>query len=786
MSNQRHNKSKAKAAAKPTLETSSSSSSDSELELKIKDPSTSHSNNNKSNSRQSQRPENFHDSSSDEFNVQIKENPTSSRARLTGKSSQLMSDSSAEESSSESSSSSSSSSTRGRPGQPKLTINEGYAAKLESEKRQQELSKKSQKNRKKSAMAELLEKSMISAEEEREISRNVFKGVEEGDEIDYDSQESEESEDSEAQLLTQEIDEKIQQTLRAIKLRKSEIYDKSRTFFAEDETAGKNSATGQKKTKLSVQKYLVNSLEGAEHDSDAEDDKTIGRTHVEEQKLLKKSFKSAAKVLEEESEEDLFAVKIKAPQELVLEAAEQAKFNSEQAEKRRNKAQSLSSVDFKALSNEEYLELYSNSALWKASKADLPDYSVITGRSEGSTQPEVEEEEEFLQKTNYFEAEIQSQNTVQYYPRVIGDSLRTSDSKRKIQREKRAEQRREEEIRRAEELKKAKSEKWKEFEGKVKEIELIIGRKIEIPLNLLYKKFESGQHEEIMAQIIGENYEEEELAGNEEEIINNIRKEENLAAENSENEELPQNNRPVIKPGSFLRQDEENLKKKLKKTKQKKGELDPELAAQLGEIQQTVEQLNSLDYEDIVGGSKVRFHYRAVQPSGHGLSLEEILNKPDKELNQRSSFKQLAPYTDLYGHSSANQVPAWKAALQQKQKYTQKAGKTYENQEKAGETSGDRENQGKKRKFESQEKKSASADAGKHPKKQKEKSNNNNSNTNAANNNGNASNKKNESVDSSSGGGITAAQKRRQRKKALKESKSTDANASTNDSAMLD
>jgi protein KRI1 len=53
-----------------------------------------------------------------------------------------------------------------------------------------------------------------------------------------------------------------------------------------------------------------------------------------------------------------------------------------------------------------------------------------------------------------------------------------------------------------------------------------------------------------------------------------------------------------------------------------------------------------LDHEDEVGGVKTRFRYRQVPPIRDGLSTEEILSLPDRDLNSIIGLRKLAPYRD--------------------------------------------------------------------------------------------------------------------------------------------
>jgi len=66
-----------------------------------------------------------------------------------------------------------------------------------------------------------------------------------------------------------------------------------------------------------------------------------------------------------------------------------------------------------------------------------------------------------------------------------------------------------------------------------------------------------------------------------------------------------------------------------------------------GQLKRDLESIYELDYEDVIsGGLKTRFKYRQVKPDTHGLSLQDLFEKDDKELNRVVSLKKLAPYGD--------------------------------------------------------------------------------------------------------------------------------------------
>ncbi|KAK1870376.1 hypothetical protein I4F81_012838 [Pyropia yezoensis] len=65
-----------------------------------------------------------------------------------------------------------------------------------------------------------------------------------------------------------------------------------------------------------------------------------------------------------------------------------------------------------------------------------------------------------------------------------------------------------------------------------------------------------------------------------------------------------------------------------------------------GKLRSLMEQYEGLDFEDIVGGERLRFAYRPVPADTFGLTAAEILESEDKELNRKVSLRYYAPYRE--------------------------------------------------------------------------------------------------------------------------------------------
>ena len=82
------------------------------------------------------------------------------------------------------------------------------------------------------------------------------------------------------------------------------------------------------------------------------------------------------------------------------------------------------------------------------------------------------------------------------------------------------------------------------------------------------------------------------------------------------------------------------------------------------QIHTLLQDYYNLDHEDEVGGIKTRFRYRQVEPINDGLSTEQILALPDRDLNAIVGLRKYAPY-----HQDVTRIrPNYKALNEAREK----------------------------------------------------------------------------------------------------------------------
>lgn len=289
----------------------------------------------------------------------------------------------------------------------------------------------------------------------------------------------------------------------------------------------------------------------------------------------------------------------------------------------------------------------------------------------------VERQEDFETKYN-FRFEEPDQEFIKKYPRTIKDSMRSKESTRKQKREEVKERKRREKERRAEDLKQLKALKRREMEDKVKKLRKVGGNN-----DLAFEgvdmdgDFDPDEYDKQMAAVfdkydqveVEDAGERPEFSDDDSDIELELETEnwDEWTGEEREGQEAGKVEEDVNDPNFVMDCDfEENSKEKTQKEilestlrrggsrrrksrfaqalERKKPSFDPEKEGKT--FGQYLEEYYKLDYEDMIGDMPCRFRYRNVEANNFGLSTEEVMSAPDRELNAWCSLRKTCSYRD--------------------------------------------------------------------------------------------------------------------------------------------
>ena len=284
----------------------------------------------------------------------------------------------------------------------------------------------------------------------------------------------------------------------------------------------------------------------------------------------------------------------------------------------------------------------------------------------------VKEMEDFEHKFN-FRFEEPDPEFIKRYPRTIKDSVRTKDSSRKKKREEVKERKEREKQAKRDELKQLKALKRKDIMDKLNKLKKIAGsEELDFENVDLDGDFDPEEYDKKMAKVF-ENYDATE-------VENEGEKPEFSDLDSDLENELDTENWDDYAGGEvdgdgganeeddddYENYDDDNLNDKaraqqelIESTIGKRGKRKARKSkfAEAVEKQKPVfnpedhktftkylDEYYKLDCEDIIGDLPCRFKYRSVPKNDFGLSTNEVLALPDRELNAWSSLKNTCSY----------------------------------------------------------------------------------------------------------------------------------------------
>lgn len=515
------------------------------------------------------------------------------------------------------------------------------------------------------------------AKEQAEKTKNVTESVAETpvskkveielakDEKAASSDDSEsEDEDEYGELLTENVEELIQQVMSALKSDPKKLLDPAVKFF--DETDVTLTKKNGDKPMYLKDYHRMNLLSGDYKNDDDENEygtvdgeKPYAVAEREERNKLIDDIKNAFNDDDAEDEDD----------DGFLKKKESTKVESALAPK----------LPDPNTNSEEFLSSFINSQAWIPSKDDkVINLDAIDQEDEQDFDDAVEN----FEKAYNFRYEDPNSAEIVSYARTQATLRRGKTNSRKRARDKKNALKEQEKHEVEQALQKKKVTKMNKVMDRLAKIKEAVGDDVDDKViervfgdSLLNDDFDDADWDGKMSEIFNEQYYDSELVKPEwdedDEIMADFHLKKQQGAENDEEydeeamdveEEAPEqgteepatkkSKKDKLKEKKSAKKEKESLKDKAKKI----------VEANTNKIQEEVEEERGRLKSD-----DVKFKYREVSPESYGLTTRDIFLADDQELNQYFSIKKFAPYRpkelamkDKRKHTKKKQVQHWR------------------------------------------------------------------------------------------------------------------------------
>ncbi|KAF7969961.1 hypothetical protein HWV62_25512 [Athelia sp. TMB] len=303
---------------------------------------------------------------------------------------------------------------------------------------------------------------------------------------------------------------------------------------------------------------------------------------------------------------------------------------------------------------------------------DAPSGRVdIVGHKALSDDEDFDEVADRFETSYNFRFEEPDAATIKSYPRNLPSLVRREDTTRKEARERRKERKEEELLKKREEVKRLKGLKMKELRAKLERIGKEGGVNLEETKALqeldLDAEWDPDAHDAQMAGLYGDD--------------------EPTADDKPEwDDDIDIGDIPMSDIGDFAPKKQDKKKKKKKKKADEDDDQGVDVDAMDADVQparddeeewdgteemrkrkldEYMDEIYGLDFNDMVGDMPTRFKYTSVQPQSFALTPAEILMATDAELNQYLSVKKYAPYRkdNNWDKARGDRLKEFKAAV---------------------------------------------------------------------------------------------------------------------------
>ncbi|WPK26662.1 hypothetical protein PUMCH_004021 [Australozyma saopauloensis] len=475
---------------------------------------------------------------------------------------------------------------------------------------------------------------------------------------------SSEDEDEYGELLTENVEELIQQVMSALKSDPKKLLDPAVKFF--DETDVTLTKKNGDKPMYLKDYHRMNLLSGDYKNDDDENEygtvdgeKPYAVAEREERNKLIDDIKNAFNDDDAEDEDD----------DGFLKKKESSKIESALAPK----------LPDPNTNSEEFLSSFINSQAWIPSKDDkVINLDAIDQEDEQDFDDAVEN----FEKAYNFRYEDPNSAEIVSYARTQATLRRGKTNSRKRARDKKNALKEQEKHEVEQALQKKKVTKMNKVMDRLAKIKEAVGDDVDDKViervfgdSLLNDDFDDADWDGKMSEIFNEQYYDSELVKPEwdedDEIMAGFHLKKQQGAENDEEfdeeamdveEEAPEqgteepatkkSKKDKLKEKKSAKKEKESLKDKAKKI----------VEANTNKIQEEVEEERGRLKSD-----DVKFKYREVSPESYGLTTRDIFLADDQELNQYFSIKKFAPYRpkelamkDKRKHTKKKQVQHWR------------------------------------------------------------------------------------------------------------------------------
>lgn len=491
-----------------------------------------------------------------------------------------------------------------------------------------------------------------------------------------DLKKDEEDSESSSEIEDENPDESDEEFFRAISLLKGndlQLSDKNFHLFQEKERIIKAKESKPKPIYMKdYERNLVLERGGKFSDEDDENLPEKVPTYNEEQENLKKSFQEAAAGSDDSDYDDLLHVRIKTKKEEDDAEADYVKWvKGEEKNVPENVKKDMSHLrnyynDPKLGKSEKFLnDYFLSKGYLEKDDSEIPTFKEITGNDSSDS---TNEEHTKFERNYNFRFEEPDEEYIKRYPRIVVDSLRRVDNRRKQKREEKTDRKRKEREQRREELKRLKALKRKEIEEKFMKLKEISGQdEINLDESDIESDFDPDKHDKKMREIFNDEYYQVEEDKKPEFPYDDELDSENWNAwtgekslegkdQESEEEEIDtasnshESNESKLSAKDDFANEMINASRPKRKAKKKsifakiishpKPIYDPSGKS----FEDYLDEYYKLDYEDVIGDMPVRYKYRKVIPNDFGLTVDEILAADDRELNRWCSVKKTCQY----------------------------------------------------------------------------------------------------------------------------------------------